>query len=71
MLEGANSKLASVASTIDGVSAQAMLVAIVGGETDPTVLADLTRRRLRTKRAELEAAQEGCLGWHQRFVLGA
>jgi transposase len=71
VLEGANIKLASVASTIDGVSAQAMLVAIVGGETDPGVLADLARGRLRTKRAELEAALEGCLGSHQRFVLGA
>ena len=43
VLEGANIKLASVASDLTGVSARAMLEALVGGTTDPAVLADLAQ----------------------------
>ena len=40
-LEGANIKLASVASEVMGKSGRAMLEALVAGIADPTVLADL------------------------------
>jgi transposase len=69
LLEQANLKLSSVVSDITGVSARAMLEELVAGQTDPAVLADLARGRLRDKRAALEAALQGQLGAHQRFLL--
>src|SRR5438128_2572529 len=42
-LEGANIKLGDVASDILGVSARRMLEALIGGTTDPAVLADLAK----------------------------
>lgn len=69
VLEWANIKLSGVASSVVGVSARAMLAAIVEGETDPTVLANLAQRRLRSKRAELEQALEGRVRDHHRFLI--
>ncbi len=69
-LEGANIKLASVASDVLGVSGRAMLQALVAGETDPSVLAGLARGSLIDKRADLEQALRGRMGAHQRFLLG-
>jgi transposase len=71
VLEGANIKLASVASDIGGVSGRAMLAALAAGETDASALAGLARGQLRTKTATLTAALEGRMGAHQRFMLGA
>jgi transposase len=68
-LEGANLKLAGVVSDLTGVSGQAMLEALVAGETDPTRLAALARRRLKRKREALEQALAGRVGAHQRFLL--
>ena len=48
---GLGIKLASVATDILGVSRRAMLEALVQGMTDPVVLADLARGRLRKKAA--------------------
>ncbi|HKV44569.1 MAG TPA: IS110 family transposase [bacterium] len=69
VLEGANIKLASVASTMTGHSVRAMLEALVAGTTDPAALADLAQGKLRKKRPELERALAGRLGAHQRFML--
>src|SRR5262245_29645165 len=55
-LEDAGMKLASVASDILGVSGRAMLAALVQGTTDPAVLADLARGRLRGKLPALRQA---------------
>ena len=68
-LEGANIKLASVASDIMGKSGRAMLAALVAGTTDTTALAELARGQLREKRADLERALRGRMGAHQRFLL--
>jgi transposase len=68
-LEGANVKLASVASEVGGVSGRHILQARVEGTTDPVLLADLARGRLRDKRPQLERALVGCFGPHQRFLL--
>ena len=68
-LEGANLKLAAVASDLQGKSAQAMLAALAAGETNPEVLANLAKGRLREKLPALQAALEGCVGAHQRFLL--
>lgn len=69
VLEDANLKLASVATDVLGVSGRAMLAAIVAGETDPAVLADLAHGRLREKREQLVKALEGRVKPHHRFVL--
>jgi transposase len=69
VLEDANIKLTAVASDILGVSGRAMLAAIVAGETDPHVLADLARRRLRSKVPQLEQALHGRIQPHHRWLL--
>lgn len=69
VLEDANIKLASVASDIQGVSAQAMLKAIVQGSTDVQSLADLARGQLRNKRDDLERALTGRIKPLHRFLL--
>ena len=69
VLEWANLKLTSVVSAIMGVSARAMLAAIVGGEEDQGVLAELAQGKLRAKQAELERALEGHVRAHHRFML--
>src|SRR5262245_28571365 len=49
VLEDAGIKLATVATDILGVSGRAMLQALIGGTTDPDVLAELARGTLRKK----------------------
>jgi transposase len=69
VLEGANIKLASVASDVLGVSGRAMLKKIVAGVEDPEVLAGLARGRLRHKQEALVRALRGLVGSHQRLLL--
>lgn len=69
VLEGANIKLASVASNVVGVSGRAMLQAMVGGVDDPRALAEMAKGVLRKKRPQLEAALHGLVGQHQRLLL--
>jgi transposase len=68
-LEDTNIKLGDVATDIMGKSARAMLEALLAGQTDPAVLADLARGRLKAKRAQLEEALVGTLKPHHRFML--
>lgn len=68
-LEGANIKLAAVATDILGKSGRAMLEALVSGTTDNTVLADLAKGRLREKIPQLQQALQGLVGLHQRFMV--
>ncbi len=49
VLEDAGIKLASVATRVLGVSGRAMMEALVAGTTEPAVLADLAKGRLREK----------------------
>jgi transposase len=69
LLEDAQIKLSVVASDIFGVSGRAMLDALIAGERDPTVLADLARTRLRAKTAQLKEAFVGRFGDHHAFLL--
>ncbi len=69
VLEDANLKLAAVVGDLQGVSAQAILQALLAGEQDPRALAELARGRLRKKRAALEQALVGSLREHHRFQL--
>src|SRR5438105_3098037 len=68
-LEGANIKLASVASDPLGVSARQMLDALIHGSTDVASMAELARGRMRAKRGLLERALAGRMAPHQRFLL--
>ena len=69
VLEDANIKLAGVVTDIQGVSAWAMLQAIVAGTTDPVALADLAKGLLRKKRPQLLAALAGRVKPHHRFLI--
>ena len=69
ILEGANIKLASVASDLMGVSARAMLEALLEGEGDPSTLAQLARGRMRSKRDLLAQALQGRFTAHHRFLI--
>jgi len=71
LLEDANLKLASVATDINGASARAMLSAILGGETDALILADLALGQLRKKKEQLVQALRGRVNDHHRFILGS
>jgi len=68
-LEDTNLKLGDVATDILGKSARRMLEALLAGQTDPVVLADLACGRLRAKRAQLQEALVGTLTAHHRFLL--
>jgi transposase len=69
LLEDAQIKLSVVASDIFGVSGRAMLAALVAGERDPKVLAQLARTRLRAKLGALQEAFVGCFSDHHAFLL--
>src|SRR5919202_1539486 len=69
VLEDANVKLAAVVTDVRGVSARAILEALVAGEADPRVLAELARGKLRTKRTLLEQAVVGHFLPHHAFML--
>jgi transposase len=70
-LEDTGIKLDCVASDILGKSGRAMLDALVQGTTDPEVLADLAKGRLRAKLPALREALEGRFEAHHALVIGA
>jgi transposase len=70
LLQDAGIKLASVATDILGVSGRAMLTALAQGTTDPDVLAELARGRLRTKLPALRQALAGHFRGHHAFLIG-
>jgi transposase len=68
LLEDAGIKLSSVASDITGVSGRLMLEALIDGQRDPTLLAALAKRRLRSKIAPLTEALTGRFNEHHAFL---
>ena len=70
-LEDTGIKLACVASDILGASGRAMLDALVAGTTDPTLLAELAKGRLRAKIPALREALQGRFEPHHALVIGA
>jgi transposase len=68
LLEDAGIKLSSVASNIVGSSSRAMLEALIEGQRDPTVLAELAQRRLRVKIPALTEALTGRFSEHHAFL---
>ncbi len=69
VLETANVKLASVATDVLGKSGRTMLEALLGGQQDPEVLAELARGRLRAKLPDLRKALDGRLQPHHTVLL--
>ncbi len=69
LLEDACIKLSVVASDIFGVSGRAMMAALIAGERDPRVLAQLARARMRAKISLLEEAFNGHFDDHHAFLL--
>jgi transposase len=68
-LEDAGIKLGSVAADVLGVSGRAMRKALVAGERDAAVLAELARGRLRTKLPQLRQALRGRFGDHHALLV--
>jgi transposase len=60
----------SVATSVLGVSGRAMLAALVAGERDPGVLAELARGRLRAKLPQLRQALRGRFSDHHGLLVG-
>lgn len=69
LLEDACIKLSVVASDIFGVSGREMMAALIAGEQDPRVLAQMARARMRSKIPALEDAFTGHFDEHHRFLL--
>ncbi len=70
VLQDAGIKLSSVATRVLGASGRAMLNALLSGTTDPQVLAELARGRLRSKLPALRDALEGCFSSHHALMVG-
>jgi transposase len=69
-LEDAGIKLGSVASHVMGVSGRAMLRALINGERNPEVLAELAKGKLRNKIPDLQRALRGRFGQHHALLIG-
>src|SRR5437870_4324067 len=70
-LEDTGIKLDCVATDILGASGRAMLDALVAGTTDPQVLADLAKGKLRAKIPALKEALQGRFEAHHALLIGA
>ncbi len=68
-LEGANIKLAAVATDVLGKSGRDMIQALIGGVTDPEMLAELARGLLRKKLPALQQALFGRVQPHHQTLL--
>jgi len=69
VLEDSGLKLTTVMTDVMGASGRAMLTALIQGTTDPVVLADLARGRLRQKLPDLRRALQGRFRPHHAFLL--
>src|ERR1019366_5869786 len=68
VLQDAGIKLTSVASATWSVSSRAMIEALIAGERDPAVLAQMAHSSMRAKIARLEEALAGSFGAHHAVV---
>lgn len=69
VLEDAGIKLSVVAADITGMSGRRILSAMVAGERDPAVLADLSVRQLRAKIPALTQALQGRFTGHHAYLV--
>jgi transposase len=70
VLQDAAIKLSSVASDLQGKSARDMLEAMARGTTDPEMLSELARGRMRRKLPELREALAGRFRRHHALIVG-
>jgi transposase len=68
-LESAGLKLTGLISDILGATGRAILEALIAGESDPTVLAQLKRKGIRASQEQLRDALQGRLQDHHRLLL--
>ena len=68
ILEDAQIKLDSMISDLHGVSGRQMLQAMIDGQRDPKVLAELARGRMRPKIPQLREALTGHFTDHHAFI---
>ena len=69
LLEDTQIKLSSVISDIFGKSGRAMLEALIAGQRDPAVLAELALGRMRGKKSVLQEALTGHFRDHHSYLL--
>ena len=69
VLQDAGVKISSVASKVLGVSTRNMLDALVAGERDPQVLADMALKKMRAKIPQLIEALAGRFGAHHAVLV--
>ena len=70
VLQDAGIKLSSVSSSILTVSGRAILESMIAGTTDPEVLSELARGRLRAKIPALREALNGFFTGHHGLIIG-
>jgi transposase len=70
ILEDTGIKLDCVASDLLGMSGRAMLGALISGTTDPEVLADLAKGKLRAKLPALREALHGRFATEHAIIVG-
>lgn len=70
ILEDAGIKLDSVATDVLGVSARRMIEALIAGERDPEVLAEMALGRMRPKIGDLREALVGHFDEHHALMVG-
>jgi transposase len=68
-LESSGIKLSAVVSNLNGASSRAILDALIAGERDPAVLAELAKGKLRRKVPELVDALHGRFTDHHAFMV--
>jgi len=68
VLQDAGIKLTSVASSVWSQSSRSMIEAMIDGERDPKVLAQMAKSRMRAKIPQLEEAFSGHFGTHHALV---
>ena len=68
VLQDAGIKLTSVTASVWSMSSRAMIEAMIGGERDPKVLAQMARSRMRAKIPQLEEVFSGTFGAHHALV---
>ena len=68
-LEDANIKLGSVATDVLGASGRDMIRALIEGKMSPQAMAELARKRMRSKIPQLTEALNGKANEHHRFML--
>ena len=70
-LEDAGIKLESVVTDVMGKAARRMIEALIAGERDPEVLAQMALTRMRPRIPELRLALVGCFNAHHAMMLKA